>query len=153
MKSKIVLDKLIQKQYKIAFAESMTGGRVVSQLIQHPGASEVVELGLVTYSNKMKEELLEVTPHIIKLHGVVSNAVSMIMAENVALKGYASIGVGITGSAGPTAEEGSQVGEVWVCIYKGGKHNSYHFQFGNLERSVIIEKTCEAVYSLLDKLI
>lgn len=153
MKSKIVLDKLIDQNYKIAFAESMTGGRVVSELIKHPGASEVVELGLVTYSNQMKEELLEVTPHLIQLHGIVSNAVSMVMAENVALKGYASIGVGITGSAGPAAEDRSKVGEVWVSIYKGGQFYSYHFQFGHLSREDIIEKTTEVVYNLLDKIL
>ncbi|MFA5719907.1 MAG: CinA family protein [Acholeplasmataceae bacterium] len=153
MKSQSVLEKLKRQNLKIAFAESMTGGSVVSRLIKHGGASEVCELGLVTYSNEMKHEYLDITPDDIKQYGVVSKMISMMMAENVCIKAYSNIGVGVTGNAGPTKSPNSDVGEVWVSIYILGEMHSYHFKYASLQREEIINKTTDAIYSLLDKLL
>lgn len=153
MKSFSVLEKLKRQNLKIAFAESMTGGAVISELIKHPGASDVCELGLVTYSNEMKQELLHITADDIKQYGVVSKMVSMMMAENVSFKAYSNVGVGVTGNAGPMASPQSEVGEVWVSIVILGEMHSYHFQYRDLPREAIINKTTEAIYSLLDKLL
>lgn len=153
MKSLSVLNKLKEQHLKIAFAESMTGGRAASELVRHPGASNVFELGIICYSADVKEEILGISKDVIHIHGVVSKAVSMEMAHNVLLKAYANIGVGITGSAGPTKEVGSDVGEVWVTIYLRENYHSYHFKFGALDREEIITKTVKAIYHLLDQLL
>lgn len=153
MKSLSVLNKLKEQHLKIAFAESMTGGRVASELVRHPGASEVFELGIIAYSAYVKEEVLDINKDVFSLHGIVSKAVSMEMAHNVLLKAYANVGVGVTGSAGPTKEVGSDVGEVWVTIYYREDYHSYHFKFGALEREEIIIKTVNAIYHLLDQLL
>lgn len=149
MKSKLVLDLLLEKKLKIAFAESMTGGAVVSELIKHENASKVCELGLVLYSNEMKKRFTNITDKEINQFGVVSKMISMMLAESVLLESYANIGVGVTGSAGPTSEPNSSVGEVWVCFLYLGEYSTYHFQFGNIDRENIIKKTTNAIYSLL----
>lgn len=149
MKSKEVLELLLAKNLKIAFAESMTGGMVVSELIKHENASKVCELGLVLYSNDMKKEFANITNNDINQFGVVSKMVAMMLAENVLLSSYANIGVGVTGSAGPTSEPNSKVGEVWVSILYLGEYFNYHFQFGQLDRIDILTKTTSAIYNLL----
>lgn len=153
MKSLSVLNKLKNQNLKIAFAESMTGGRVASELVKHPGASNVFDLGIVAYSVDVKEDVLGINKEIFDIHGVVSKAVSMEMAHNVLLMAYANVGVGVTGSAGPNAEVGSDVGEVWVTIVLRGDYHSYHFKFGALDREEIIIKTVNAIYHLLDQLL
>lgn len=153
MKSLNVLNKLKEKGLKISFAESMTGGRLVSELVKNPNASNVCELGIVTYSNETKNSWLEVPFEIIKRYGVVSKEVSVIMAENVKAKAHSDVSVSVTGNAGPTASPNSNVGEVWVtiCIYE--KVKSYHLKFEGLKREEIINKTTIKVYDLLDELL
>ena len=153
MKSKEVLEILKQKKLTISFAESMTGGRVISELIKHAGASLVCELGLVVYSTQMKEELLDISKEDIRQYGVVSKMISMIMAENVSMKSLSNVGVGITGNAGPTIDSSGNLGEVWVSIFILGEMHSYHFQFNSLPREEIIEKTTQAVFMLLSTLL
>ena len=153
MKSLDVLRKLKQQNLTIAFAESMTGGAVISELIKHPGASDVCELGVVTYSNEMKKDILDIALEDIKQYGVVSKMISMMMAENVLIKAFSNVGVGVTGNAGPTASDRSLVGEVWVSILIKGEMHSYHFQFSAIEREAVIQKTTAAIYNLLEKLL
>ncbi len=149
MKSKEVLELLLTENFKIAFAESMTGGVLISELIKHENASKVCELGLVLYSNEMKKQFTNITDNDLNQFGVVSKMIAMMLAENALLSSYANIGVGVTGSAGPTNEPGSKVGEVWVSILFLEEYHNYHFQFGKLDRKMIIEKTANAVYNLL----
>ncbi len=153
MKSLSVLNKLKEKNLKIAFAESMTGGALVSELIKNPGASSVLELGMVTYSNRIKESFLDVPKEVIKKYGVVSKEVSIIMAKNIKAKAHSHISVSVTGNAGPTSSLNSNVGEVWVSICILEKVMSYYFKFENLQRKEIINKTTTKVYELLDELL
>ena len=70
MKSLSVLNKLKEKGLQISFAESMTGGKIVSELIKHPSASSVCSLGIVTYSDKVKNSWLDVPLETIRKYGV-----------------------------------------------------------------------------------
>ncbi len=153
MKSLIVLNKLKEKDFKISFAESMTGGALVSELIKNPNASSVCELGIVTYSNETKNSWLDVPLEVIKKHGVVSKEVSVIMAKNIKTKARSQVSVSVTGNAGPTSSLGSNVGDVWVSICILGKVKSYYLKFENLNREEIINKTTIKVYELLDELL
>lgn len=153
MKSLSVLNKLKEKGLQISFAESMTGGKIVSELIKHPSASSVCSLGIVTYSDKVKNSWLDVPLETIRKYGVVSKEVSVIMAENVKNKTHSHISVSVTGNAGPTASLNSNVGEVWVSICVLENVKSYYFKFENLTREEIIKKTTIKVYELLDELL
>ena len=87
--------------WKIATAESCTGGLVAALLTEIAGSSAVVERGFVTYSNEAKSEMIGVAPHLIAAHGAVSEPVARAMAEGALAHSRADVAVSITGIAGP----------------------------------------------------
>ncbi len=105
---------LRERQWKIAVAESCTGGLLAAALTSVAGSSEWFERGFVTYSNEAKMDLLGVAPQSLQEHGAVSEQVARQMATG-ALAGSApaQVSVSITGIAGPGgAVEGKPVGTV-----------------------------------------
>lgn len=110
---------LYQKKLKICFAESCTGGLMVSRLINCKGASEVIGRSFVTYSNASKNEILGVDPKLIKKFGVVSAEVAEAMAEGLAKISKADVNVSVTGYAGgdqPNPDDGLCY---FACSYNG----------------------------------
>ncbi|MCM1260959.1 MAG: CinA family protein [Prevotella sp.] len=103
LESKIeyVVQLLLQKQYKISFAESCTGGLLASSLVGIPNASKVFDESIVTYSDASKVKYLGVNPNTIHQYGVVSEEVALEMALGIAKTTLAQVGIGITGFAGP----------------------------------------------------
>ena len=113
----VVGDQLRVRGYRIAIAESCTGGLMTSRLTDVPGSSDYVESALVTYSNRAKVELLGVPDAVIQQHGAVSEPVAVAMARGARARGRADIGVGITGIAGPGGgTEGKRVGTVSIAV-------------------------------------
>ena len=101
----------------IACAESCTGGLLLSRLTDVPGSSAYVAGGVIAYSNALKTSLVGVPPELIAAHGAVSEPVAVAMAEGIRARTAASLGVGITGIAGPTgATPGKPVGTVVVAL-------------------------------------
>jgi nicotinamide-nucleotide amidase len=94
-------EMLIARALTIAVAESCTGGLIASRLTDVPGSSRYVELGVVTYSNASKIDLLGVPSDMIAAHGAVSEQVAITMAEGIRTRSGVDIGVGVTGIAGP----------------------------------------------------
>lgn len=144
---------LMEYEYKIAFAESMTGGALVAELVKIPNASSILDYSVVTYSEQSKETVLSIPKMLLDVHGVVSKVIAIEMAKNIAALAKSNIGVGITGNAGPTAQANSQVGEVWFAFYYQGESYSYHLQLKNQDREAIIEHAKKAVYQMLLKLL
>ena len=109
---------LLKKYNKtIAVAESCTGGLVSDKLTNIPGISEYFLEGVVAYSNRAKIEILGVSEDLITKHGAVSPQVVRAMAEGIKKRSSASIGVGITGIAGPTgATKEKPVGLVYIAV-------------------------------------
>ncbi|MET0154620.1 MAG: CinA family protein [Rickettsiales bacterium] len=108
-------DLLRQTRSRVATAESCTGGLLASAFVDLPGASDVFERGFVTYSNAAKVELLTVPTYYIDRFGAVSKETAAAMAEGATLAAQATVGVSVTGIAGP--EGGSDekpVGLVYV---------------------------------------
>jgi competence/damage-inducible protein CinA C-terminal domain len=99
----VLVEKLKQQNKKVAIAESITGGKIADLIVSVPGASDVFEFGLVTYSNAAKAALLGVLPKTIEQNDVVSAAVAEEMAVGIQKKARtisaADIGIGITGYA------------------------------------------------------
>ncbi len=98
----LVVGRLAARGEKVALAESCTGGLVASMLTAVPGASAVLDLGVVAYANQVKERLVGVPAALLQAHGAVSEPVARAMAEGARAAAGATWGVGITGIAGPT---------------------------------------------------
>ncbi len=115
--------KLLKKSgLKIAAAESCTGGMLSQMLTSVQGASEVVEIGITAYSNRIKNEALSVPLDVLMEEGAISAETAMYLAKNVRMLSDADIGVGITGNAGPTANENKPVGLVYIAIADRSKY-------------------------------
>lgn len=133
--NEIVVNKLIEKGYKIATAESCTGGLLASKIIDVANASKVIDMSFVTYSNESKIELLGVKEELIKEFGVVSEEVALKMAYGVSMKAKANLGVGISGIAGPTGGTKTKpVGMVCFGFYIDGQSYSVTKYFGDIGR-------------------
>ena len=97
-----VVGELLRKGgLRVAVAESCTGGLVAAKLVSVPGCSHFLDAGVVAYSNAVKRSVLGVGSDVLSVHGAVSEAVAMAMAEGVRRLGAADIGIGVTGVAGP----------------------------------------------------
>jgi nicotinamide-nucleotide amidase len=121
---------LRQRGLTIAVAESCSGGLLASRLTDVPGSSDYVESGVVCYSNRSKVEWLGVSEALIAAHGAVSEPVARAMAAGIRGRANASVGVGITGIAGPgggTIEK--PVGTVAVAVALDGAEHVRTFQF------------------------
>lgn len=153
MITKEVLRILINKNLTIAFAESITGGNLVSSLIKEKDASKVCSFSIVLYSNEMKIKYADITLEDINKYGVVSENIARKLSLAAKRLGSSDIGVGITGSAGPTSEPNSNVGEVWFVIYYLNNFYSYKLQYNNKTRKDIIEETTKEVYEKLYNLL
>ena len=117
-----LVKKLIQKKLKISFAESCTGGMLSSAITSVSGSSKVFDLGLVTYSNKVKIDILKVPKKIINKYGAVSNECCLSMVKNLSKISKANISVSVTGVAGPKGgTKLKPVGLVYIGIKKGNK--------------------------------
>ena len=117
-----LIKKLIQKKLKISFAESCTGGMLSSTITSIGGSSKVFNLGLVTYSNKAKIDILKVPKNIISKYGAVSKECCLSMVKNLSKISKAGISVSITGIAGPNGgTKLKPVGLVYIGIKKGNK--------------------------------
>jgi len=157
-----VLKLLKDKKYFITTAESCTGGLITSLLTQVAGASAAFEAGFITYSNKMKTELIGVKNETLNQHGAVSEAVVVEMAQGALKKSGADLAIAVSGIAGPDGGSADKpVGTVWLawgsnekiltqCLCIPG--NRYYFQqqvaaIGlDLIRRFILNSTQEPMY-------
>ena len=145
---------LKKKKLKIAFAESCTGGKLASELTSISGASKVFSLGLVTYSNQAKINVLKINRNIIQKYGAVSSQCCEAMVKNLAKISKAQINVSITGIAGPNGGTKSKpVGLVYIGIKKKNKLIINKNVFKQKNRLAIqkttIKKTLEFIKSLI----
>lgn len=112
-----VVKLLVQKGLSISTAESCTGGMLSEMITSVSGASEIFEMGIVSYSNRVKTMLLGVSQEVLKNVGAVSSEVAQAMAVGVLEKSGSDIGVGITGIAGPTGGTPEKpVGTIFVSV-------------------------------------
>ena len=93
---------LVMKQKTLATAESCTGGLLSERLTRVPGSSDFYLGGAVCYSNRLKTKFAGVPPTLIEEHGAVSRPVAQALAEGIRRRTNASVGIGITGIAGPS---------------------------------------------------
>ena len=120
--SQKIVTLLSKKNIKISFAESCSGGLLSSFITSISGSSKVFTLGLVTYSNQAKIQILKVNKKIIRKYGAVSHECCLAMVKNLSKISKANINVSITGIAGPKGgTKKKPVGLVYIGIKIGNK--------------------------------
>jgi nicotinamide-nucleotide amidase len=118
----IVLYYLGLRQSTLAVAESCTGGMVSQRITAVPGSSRSFLGGAVVYSNELKTTFADVPPALIERYGAVSSEVATALAEGIRKRTGATLGLAITGIAGPTGgTEGKPVGLVHFAVSDGQK--------------------------------
>ena len=100
--AKAIAKVLLGRAWKIALAESCTGGLVCATLTDLAGSSDWFERGFITYSNQAKIECLDVPAEMIQSFGAVSEEVARAMAEGAVINAKADAAISITGIAGPS---------------------------------------------------
>jgi nicotinamide-nucleotide amidase len=142
--------RLLEKGWRIAFAESCTGGLAAAGIVDVPGSSGVLDLSIVTYANEAKVRFVKVDPKDIAAYGVVSEPVAQQMAAGIAKAAGAQVGVGISGIAGPGgATPGKPVGTVCFGFFIDGSMWSVTEHFGDIGRNAVRQKSVEYVYHWL----
>ncbi len=106
---------LQEKNLKISFAESCTGGFICNQFVQIPGISTILEGGMTTYSNDFKVNRLLINPNLFNINGAVSADVAEAMVNQMTELSNTEIGISTTGIAGPTGEvENKPIGTIFI---------------------------------------
>ena len=148
--SQKVVKLLSKKRLKISFAESCTGGLLSSSITSISGSSKVFALGLVTYSNQAKTNILKVPKKIIMKHGAVSYETCLSMVKNLYKISRTNISISITGVAGPNGgTKQKPVGLVFIGVKKGNKTLVKKFLFKNRTRNSIQRSTVYRVLNLI----
>ena len=148
MKSLIKL--LTKKKLKVAVVESCTGGMLSSSITSISGASKVFNLGLVTYSNQAKINILKVNKNIIKKYGAVSQECCSEMVKNLSIISKANINISITGIAGPRGgTKQKPIGLVYIGVKKGNKIKVNKCLFKSNKRSSIQRATVKKALNLI----
>tara|TARA_Y100000813_G_scaffold3555_1_gene2565 strand:+ start:9 stop:482 length:474 start_codon:yes stop_codon:yes gene_type:complete len=148
--SKKVINLLRKKKLKISFAESCTGGMLASSITAIRGSSKIFTLGLITYSNQSKINILKVRRNIIIKHGAVSYETCLSMVKNLSLMSKTHVSVSITGVAGPGGGTKSKpVGLVYIGVKKGKKILIKKYLFKSKKREVIQRSSVNKALNLV----
>ena len=149
-----VVKKLIKKKLKVSFAESCSGGLLSSSITSISGSSKIFNLGLITYSNKAKVNILKVPNKIIKKYGAVSEECCLSMVENLNKISKANISISTTGIAGPNGgTKLKPVGLVYIGVKKGNKIIVKKNLFKNKNRISVQKITVSTALGIIDNII
>jgi len=130
-------NSLLKTKRTIAVAESCTGGLLSSLLTKESGSAQYFILGVVSYSNKSKENILSVPPKLIATKGAVSQETAQNMAQSVRKLAKTDYGISITGIAGPTGDTSQKpVGTVFIAISSTSKAICKQFNFSGNRASI-----------------
>ena len=146
----VVGRELTKRGLMLAVAESCTGGLIGHRLTQVAGSSAYMDRGAVCYSNRAKTEMLGVPTELIARHGAVSKEVAASMACGIRERANVSVGLSVTGIAGPGGgTETKPVGLVYIGLDDGsGQPIAREFQFHG-DRNVIKQRSSQAALDLL----
>lgn len=144
-----VVEELASRGWTLGTCESLTGGAVAATLTEVPGASRVVRGGLVTYASELKVALAGVDAAGVAANGVVNEATAAQMARGARQTLGVDLAVSCTGVAGPTPQDGQDVGTVWIAL--SGPDDTMTTRFHQFDggRSTIRWNTGRAVLELL----
>ena len=148
--SQNLIKLLNKKKLKLSFAESCTGGLLSSTITSISGSSKIFTLGLVTYSNQSKINMLKVPKKIIIKHGAVSYETCLSMVKNLNRISKTNISVSVTGIAGPKGgTKQKPIGLVYIGVKRANKTNVYKYLFKGKTRSLIQKATVKKALNLV----
>jgi len=144
--------KLKKNKIKVAVAESCTGGLISYNLTKIPGASKFFMVGIVSYSNISKLDLLKVRQKTLTKYGAVSAEICKEMCNNLLKISKTNIAISVTGIAGPDGgTKKKPIGLVYVGICSKNKFEIKKFNFGKkLSRINIQNLTLKKTIKLID---
>ncbi len=148
-KAETVVQLLKENNLKIATAESCTGGLVSAYITAVSGASQVLELGVTSYSNRIKNKILEVKSQTLENFGAISKDTAKQMAENVRKISNADIGVSVTGAAGPDSSEGHNAGYVIIALSDKAKTITKELNIPPKSRRFVREQAVLKLFELI----
>ena len=119
--ARLLVDEARERSLRIVTAESCTGGLVSAAITAVSGSSDVFDRGLITYSNRAKQDLLGIAGDLIADYGAVSEPVARMMAEGALENSNAHVSVAITGVAGPTG--GTEMKPVGLVHFATARSN------------------------------
>lgn len=156
LQAQTVISLAKQKGVQLSTAESCTGGLIAGALTAIPGSSEVVQGGVVSYSNRIKHELLQVSEEVLDTYGAVSSQVAYQMALGSLASFSTDIAVSVTGIAGPGgATPTKPVGTVWFGLATKKSCTTYLKNFDG-DRDAVREQTVlyalELFYSAINEI-
>jgi nicotinamide-nucleotide amidase len=140
--------KALELQRAVATAESLTAGMVSAVLADTPGASGMLQGGVVAYQNSVKESVLGVPSGLLAHVGSVDGDVAAAMAAGARAALGSDIGVATTGVAGPEAHDGKPVGTVYIGIATAAGTNGFEYLFSG-SRAEIRGQACGAALERL----
>jgi nicotinamide-nucleotide amidase len=146
-----VSERLVERRFQLAVAESCTGGLLAARLTDGPGASRFLAAGLVTYSDDAKTRVLGVLPETLAAYGAVSERVVLEMVVGARLRTAVDAALAITGVAGPGGGSPEKpVGTVWIAASLGERVEARLHQFAG-DRAEVREQSVRAALELLDR--
>jgi nicotinamide-nucleotide amidase len=132
-----VIDALKARGWRLATAESCTGGMIAAAITDVAGSSSVFDRGFVTYSNAAKTQMLAVMPETLEAQGAVSEAVAAEMAAGALTRSDADIAVSVTGIAGPGGSDHKPEGRVCFGLATEGGVTVETVEFGPRGRDAV----------------
>ena len=145
----VVLEQLRRRGWRLAVAESCTGGMLGERITAVPGSSEAFVGGVIAYSDAVKAALLDVPQATLDGHGAVSEATVRAMAEGATRRFGVECALAVTGIAGPAGGTPEKpVGTVWIAARHGGETRALQRQFLG-ERDEIRARSAQAALDLL----
>ena len=151
--SKKLLKLCNKNSFTISTAESCTGGMIASSIVHNPGSSDVFEQGYITYSNRSKQNELKISLKTLNKHGAVSKQVAEEMLKGLLYKTKSSIGICVTGIAGPGgSSQEKPVGLIWISFGNKTGVNSKKFLFTGSRLEIRLKTTINSL-KLINKFI
>lgn len=150
-----LIELLRHRSLTMATAESCTGGNIAHRITLVPGASDVFSGAVVSYSNRVKADILGVSMENLRLYGAVSEPVVREMAEGVCRALGVDCAVATSGIAGPGGGTPDKpVGMVWMAVHvRGFQTQSAVYRFDGDRATVIETATTAALKMLQDRLV
>jgi PncC family amidohydrolase len=146
--------KLIKKKLTISVAESCTGGLLAHNLTKLANSSKYFQMGLITYSNQAKIEILKVNKKIINKYGAVSKECCKSMVQNLSKISKSKINISITGIAGPGGgSKDKPIGLVYIGMKKGNKIIIKENKFKSKNRFLIQKVTVKTSLKMINRII
>ena len=153
LKAETTIELLKKHNLTVATAESCTGGMLASYITSVSGVSDIFEMGVTSYSCRIKNKILGVDNETLQKYGAVSKETATEMAVNVRNLANSDIGVSVTGAAGPSGTEGHPAGYVFIAL---SAKNDLKVELLNIEpksRNYVREQAVSAAFSLIKQYI